>query len=96
MSDLSLRDRYVVEVNIDGLTGQVIGDWEPFTVHDELIDAVRACSDLLTLAKTEFGVGYLESWMDELIEPWIRVHDRLQERAVVWSEGDGLRCLGAC
>jgi len=82
-----LGGRYSVEVNIDGITDGVPGEWENFSHHDTIGDAIRAASAFLELTKQLLGVDSLNDGVDGRIEPWIRSVDHWDEVIAVWVEG---------
>ena len=84
--------RYAVEVNVDHLAdAPECGEWEAFTAHKKLIDALRACSVFMAIAKEQVGVDLLDRGLDDTLEPRIRIYDRWNNEAVVWVDETGLQ-----
>jgi hypothetical protein len=83
--------RYSVEFNVDGIAEGLPGDWTHFSAHETLIDAIRAASEFMELAKDALGVGRIEDRADDTIEPWIRIMDLHQAALVAWVDNGALQ-----
>jgi hypothetical protein len=82
---------YSVEYNVDGISDGIPGDWTIFSAHENLLDAIRAASEFMELAKNALGVARVEKTADALIEPWIRIMEQRNIALVAWVDNGHLR-----
>lgn len=87
----SPEGRYSVEFNVDGIAEGLPGEWTHFSAHDSLLDAIRAASEFMELAKDALGVGRIDDRADDTIEPWIRIMDRAEAALVAWVDNGALQ-----
>lgn len=90
-SAIPLPETYHVEVNANGITEGIPGDWTLFSIHHSLIDALRGASNLLEAARAVIAEDHPGPTPDHLIEPWLRIMDQRDNTFVAWVDNGQLR-----
>jgi len=90
----AVAGRYSVEFNAEGLADGLSGQWTSFSSHDTLLNAIRASSKMMELAKDSLGIGRVDPHSDDRVEPWIRVMDLWNNELVAWIDFGALHVRG--